>query len=76
MTDDFGELKGRAEQGDPAAQYEIGIRFFIGDGVGQDLKEAYKWIFESAMQDYSDAMYTLGVMYRSGLGVEKSGNNA
>ena len=76
MTEDLEELRAKAEQGDAASQYQLGIRYFLGDGTDQNLEEAYKWISESAKQDHSDAMYTLGIMYRSGLGVKKDGKSA
>ena len=43
-----------AEQGDVAAQYNLGIMYDNGDGVPQDYKEAVKWYRLAAEQ--GDAM--------------------
>ena len=32
MTEDLEELRAKAEQGDAASQYQLGIRYFLGDG--------------------------------------------
>ena len=58
MTEDLGELRAKAEQGDAASQYQLGIRCFLGDGTDQNLEEAYRWISESARQDHSDGERT------------------
>ena len=39
----FPENKAKAEQGDAAAQYNLGRCFYGGHGVGKDFVEAYAW---------------------------------
>ena len=40
----------RAESGSAQAQYDLGKRYFSGDGVEKDLREARKWLALSAQQ--------------------------
>jgi TPR repeat protein len=58
-----------AEQGDAAAQYNLGVIFAFGHGVPQNLPLAATWYRKSADQGVSDAQYNLGFMYEKGLGV-------
>ena len=61
------ELKTKAENENPAAQYILGIRYEYGDGVDQDYAEAIRWIRLSAEQGYSEAQYDLAAsFYREG----------
>ena len=58
-----------AEQGDAAAQYNLGLMYYTGQGVPQDYKEAVKWYRLSAEQGYAEGQYNLGVIYHEGQGV-------
>jgi len=42
--------KRRAEAGSDSAQYDVGMRYFRGDGVEKNLEEAEKWLERSAKQ--------------------------
>lgn len=64
------ELTARAEQGDPAAQNDLGSRYYAGRGVAQDEAAALAWIRRSAEQGYAPGEYNLGLMYFRGRGVE------
>jgi TPR repeat protein len=59
-----------AEQGFPAAQYELGqIYEHPWDPQIRDLAKAVKWYRKAADQGYADAQDELGGMYELGLGV-------
>ena len=58
-----------AEQGDAAAQYNLGLMYYTGQGVPQDYIEAVKWYRLSAEQGYAEGQYNLGVIYHEGQGV-------
>ena len=58
-----------AEQGDAAAQYNLGLMYYTGQGVPQDYKEAVKFFSLSAEQGDAGAQYILGFMYHKGIGV-------
>ena len=60
-----------AEQGNSAAQHNLGIMYRNGEGVKQDYIEALKWYRLSAEQENSGAQFGLGNMYRDGEGVKQ-----
>lgn len=61
-----------AVQGDPYAQYSIGLRFTRGDEVERNNGEAAKWYRKAAEQGYSEAQVMLGFCFMDGDGVKKS----
>lgn len=58
-----------AQNGDHRAMYALGSMYAAGNGVPQDLDEAFKWFTEAAKYGRPDAEYKLGLMYAEGLGV-------
>ena len=60
-----------AEQGEPAAQYNLGLKYANGLGVDQDAEQAIKWYTLAAEQNYALAQLNFGVMYATGNGVPK-----
>ena len=65
------QLLEHAEQGDAQAQYEVGRRFWNGDGVDQDHKQAADWFDRAARQGLAAAQWALGLCYERGDGVEQ-----
>ncbi len=61
------ELKPLAEQGNAAAQFNLGSLYYQGLGVSQDYKEAAKWMRKAAEQGHLFAQTTLGTIYAEGL---------
>ena len=49
-----------AEEGDPLAQAALGVMYYHGQGIGQDFKEAVKWLQLAAKQGNVEAQYNLG----------------
>ena len=60
-----------AEQGNANAQYNLGRRYFSGDGVVKDEAEAVKWCIKAAKQGNSEAQDSLGWCYENGVGIAK-----
>jgi len=60
-----------AEEGDAAAQFDMGQRLRQGQGVPQDNAQATEWFRKAANQGHTAAQYNLGVMYASGRGVSQ-----
>ncbi|KAJ1460631.1 hypothetical protein M885DRAFT_11192 [Pelagophyceae sp. CCMP2097] len=60
-----------AEQGYPAAQYNLGLLFNKGLGVAQSYAEAVKWCRLAAAQGEADALFNLGVSHVKGRGVSQ-----
>ena len=58
-----------AEQGAANAQFFLGLRYYLGDGVEKNLVEAVKWY---AQQGSASAQFNLGLRYYLGDGVEKN----
>jgi uncharacterized protein len=63
------EIRKNAEQGDPNAQYKLGLVYDVGVGAPQDLTKAALWYQKAADQGYVAAQFNLGLMYASGRGV-------
>lgn len=63
------EWRPLAEQGDPNAQYQLGLMHFRGEGVPQDYRKALTWYRRAADQGDADAQLNLGLMYAEGYGV-------
>ena len=55
-----------AENGNSAAQSNLGIFYDYGKGVQQDYAEAVKWYKKSAEQGNTSAQYSLGMCYYGG----------
>ncbi|MBV9531594.1 MAG: SEL1-like repeat protein [Bradyrhizobium sp.] len=64
-------LRAAALKGDPAAAYEVAVRFAEGRGVAPNLEEAAKWYERAAQADVIPAIFRLGTLYQKGLGVKK-----
>jgi len=58
-----------AELGDVEAQFNLGVMYDEGAGVGQDLAVAAGWYQKAADQGFIDAQANLGMMYFKGHGV-------
>ena len=68
-------LKGfrfHAEQGDIAAQTNLGILYANGWGVARNDADAVRWYRKAAQQGYANAQTNLGVMYDNGRGVRQN----
>ena len=64
-------LRSAALKGDPAAAYEIGLRFAEGKGVASNLEDAAKWYDRAAQAGVIPAVFRLGTFYEKGLGVKR-----
>ena len=67
----FAEVKAAADKGSPAAQFELGERFYYGKGILKDSTEAVEWWRKAAIQNFPPAEYELGLAYGLGNGVPK-----
>jgi TPR repeat protein len=60
----------KATNGDPLAQYNVGVCFSAGLGVEKDSAKALGWWRKSAAQGNAPAMYNLGYSYMNAVGVQ------
>jgi TPR repeat protein len=58
-----------AEEGNVAAQFNLGVMYQLSHGVPQDNEAAVNWYRKAAEQGLAEAQYILGVMYANGEGV-------
>jgi len=63
------ELRTKANQGDPASQFKLGLAYDSGQGVQRNLTEAAAWYKKAAEQGHAEAQNSLGSMYQNGQGV-------
>ena len=83
---DFNEIKKRAFSGDAEAKFELAKRYRDGNGTEKSEPLALKWFQRAARQGHveaqfafaealkkenPEALYLMGLMYRTGDGVEK-----
>jgi TPR repeat protein len=55
----LAETRTKAEQGDAAAQFNLGLMYRNGEGVPKDYAEAANWYRKAAEQGVAAAQYTL-----------------
>ena len=71
QSTEIEQLRSAAEQGDASAQFNLGLKYYNGEGVPQDYQEAVKWYRLAAEQGDASAQGSLGAMYYIGEGVPK-----
>jgi TPR repeat protein len=64
----FKEFLVASEKGHADSQFNLGLMYEQGIGVGKDEKEAVGWYGKSAAQGNSAAQFNLGVLYENGRG--------
>jgi localization factor PodJL len=64
-------LRSGAAARNPAAEYEVAVRYAEGRGVTQSFNEAARWFERAANQGLAPAQYRLGSLYEKGYGVKK-----
>jgi TonB family protein len=69
--DSLKALQQKAHQGDADAEAHLGVRYYVGDGVPQDYKEAYRWFLDAGETGHVGAVYYLGTMCRHGEGLDR-----
>lgn len=65
-----------AEQGEPRAQFSLGLLLATGRGVAQDDAQAVSWYRRAAERGHAGAQNNLGVMLASGKGTAKDAEEA
>jgi TPR repeat protein len=65
----FPDTLEAAKQGDAAAQYNLGVLYYNGEGVPQDYETAVYWFRKATEQGNAFAQYNLGLSYYMGHGV-------
>jgi len=58
-TTEIKQLRKAAHKGDPQAQYDLGVRYELGDGVRKNMKTALSWYQKAAAGGHAEAQTTL-----------------
>ena len=58
-----------AQKGNAEAQFDLGVMYQRGHGVGKDLEEAFKWLRAAADQGLPQAQFLVGQMREKGEGI-------
>lgn len=69
-------LRSLAAEGKAKAQYNLGVMYRNGQGVGQNYAEAVEWYRLAAAQGDAEAQSNLGLMYGIGQGVKQKYSEA
>jgi len=72
----FKKFQPLAENGDHAAQNNLGIMYFYGQGVPKDEAKAFEWFNKAAERGNASAQGALFSMYYEGMGVKKDRTKA
>ena len=65
-----------AEQGDMQAQSDLANRYYLGEGISQDIKQAALWYEKLANNGVAEAQLTLGLIYIRGEGIAQDNTQA
>jgi TPR repeat protein len=69
---DLEALTKKANEGDPQAQYDLGMVYYSGkDEVPRDTELGAKWFLKSAQQGHTEAQFAIGRCYFHGRGVPR-----
>ena len=66
------EFSAAAQDGLDLAQYNLGILYFTGQGVAQNLEQALRWTESAANQGHVNAQFNLGSLYLEGQGTRQN----
>ncbi|NRA71607.1 MAG: sel1 repeat family protein [Gammaproteobacteria bacterium] len=69
-------LQPLAKDGEPYAQYVLGVMYATGKGVRRNDEIAIKWYRKSADQGFDDAQYAMGKMYKNARVVKRDYSQA
>ena len=64
-------MKKAADQHNPKAEYNLGLLYGLGRGVGKDIPEGIRWYLKSAESGNPQAAYSMGIAYEQGVGVSR-----
>jgi TPR repeat protein len=68
-ADELAVLMERAESGEAASQWALGMRYLEGRGLQRDYQKAEEWLRRAAEQGSVRAQYRLGRMHDKGEGI-------
>lgn len=76
LEENIPDIHQQAEQGNPKAQYQLGLMYLSGQGIQKDVKAAAKWYRKAAEQGNPEGQFGLGVLYFHGQGLPQDQQEA
>ena len=70
--DDFVYDLSLATQGVSVSQYNTGVNYSIGRGIGKDIEKAVYWYQRAHEQGHSKAPFNIAIIYTDGVNLESS----
>ena len=70
--DPIAKLKAAADTGDKDARFELGMKYYDGNGVKKSYATAFKYLKPLADEGYEKAYFPVAEMYHGGRGVTKN----
>jgi len=70
--DDFVYDLSLATQGVSFSQYNTGVNYSIGRGIGKDIEKAVYWYQRAHEQGHSKAPFNIAIIYTDGVNLESS----
>jgi hypothetical protein len=67
----LAEFRALAADGEPLAQFALGLMYSEGTGVSRDFVAATEWYRQAAENGHAQGQYNLGVAYYTGIGVPR-----
>lgn len=64
------QLIKEANDGDPFAQHELGLRYILKQGFPADTVKGIYWLMKAVEKNVPPAQYNLGIMLNNGIGVD------
>ena len=68
--DDFVYDLSLATQGVSVSQYNTGVNYSIGRGIGKDIEKAVYWYQRASEQGHSKAPFNIAIFYADGVNIE------
>lgn len=72
LPETINQLRAEAEKWDAVAQFKLGVKYYHGEDVPQDMGEVIEWFRRAAKQGIPEAQYNLGFIYHKGEGVTQN----
>ena len=76
LAETVKQLQKRAQGGNAQAQYELGTKYYNGDGVKKNHAEAFKWWLSAAKNGHAKAQCAVASLYYAGDGVKMNKKEA
>lgn len=71
MSQKFEYAQRAAKQGNPIAQFDLGLMYAKGEGVAQNSRLAFNWLHKAARKGHIEAKFYMGINFAKGIGVRE-----